>query len=61
MSIQTASTIVLNGENEVLLHERRYFHIWALPGGGLEPCESFVEAAERETLEETGYEVTVTA
>jgi 8-oxo-dGTP pyrophosphatase MutT (NUDIX family) len=28
---------------------------WFLPGGGLEPAESFEDAARREVYEETGY------
>lgn len=30
---------------------------WFMPGGGLEPGESFEEAARREVKEETGYEI----
>ena len=30
---------------------------WFMPGGGLEPGESFEEAARREVLEETGFEI----
>ena len=37
---------------------RRYLF---LPGGAIEPGESAVAAAERETLEETGYAVRATA
>jgi 8-oxo-dGTP diphosphatase len=30
---------------------------WAVPGGGLEPGETLDEAARREFLEETGYQI----
>lgn len=32
-------------------------HWWELPGGGLDPGETFVEAAVRELLEETGIRI----
>jgi 8-oxo-dGTP pyrophosphatase MutT (NUDIX family) len=32
---------------------------WQLPGGGLELGESLLETGERETLEESGYEVKI--
>lgn len=31
--------------------------MWALPAGGLEPGETFEQAAVREAREETGYEI----
>lgn len=36
--------------------KREYYF---LPGGGIEPDETAPEAAERETLEETGFRITV--
>src|SRR6266545_7899789 len=59
MSTQGSSCVVLNQKGEVLLVLRQDFRIWALPGGGLEPNETWEQAAVRETLEETGYEVEI--
>jgi 8-oxo-dGTP pyrophosphatase MutT (NUDIX family) len=53
--------LILDGENRILLF--RFEHkrgplagqaYWATPGGGVDPGESFEEAACREMLEETG-------
>lgn len=43
--------------NEILLIKREDFEVWCLPGGGLDPGESFALAAIRETQEETGLKV----
>ncbi len=60
--IQVAVCLVLS-ENQVLLQRRRGGSFrelaggWELPGGRVEPGESIVDAAVRETREETGVAV----
>lgn len=52
----TGSAVVV-GPRGVLLHRHRRLGRWLQPGGHLEPGEWPVEAALRETLEETGVAV----
>jgi 8-oxo-dGTP diphosphatase len=59
MPTKGSSCVVMNEKEEVLLVLREDFRIWALPGGGLEPNETWEQAAIRETLEETGYQVKI--
>ena len=56
--------LIINGELRLLLF--RFDHkrgplagqsFWATPGGGVDPGESFEEAARREMLEETGLSI----
>lgn len=50
--------VVVRSENRFLLiHERKHGQKWFLPGGRVEAGESIVEAAYRETLEESGIPV----
>ncbi len=56
-----ARVLVLDASHRLLLHQaqdkttdRRW---WVAPGGGLEPGESFEDAARREIAEETGIAV----
>jgi 8-oxo-dGTP pyrophosphatase MutT (NUDIX family) len=54
--------VVVDGDQRrVLLHKREDFRIWALPGGGVDEGETPEQAAVRETVEETGYQVEVVA
>lgn len=54
------SCILFSPEKDrVLLIKRRDIPVWVLPGGGIDPGESPEEAAIRETLEETGFQVKI--
>ena len=51
-----ASAIVQDEGGRVLLQRRSDDGLWGLPGGGLEPGETFEQAARRELNEETGLD-----
>lgn len=46
---------MVDGAGRVLLMRRADDRTWRLPGGGVEPDESWSQAAVRECLEETGW------
>jgi 8-oxo-dGTP pyrophosphatase MutT (NUDIX family) len=48
---------VRRGDRFLLVHERKHGQLWYLPAGRVEPGERLVDAAIRETLEETGVPV----
>ena len=50
----------LDGEGRVLLLRRADDGTWGLPGGGVEPGETWSDAARRECREETGWSVRIT-
>ncbi len=49
--------VVRLGERFLLVHERKHGQGWYLPAGRVEPGESLVDGAVRETLEETGVRI----
>lgn len=53
----TAGVAILDDQGRILLGRRSDDGSWCLPGGRLEPGESFADCARRECLEEFGREV----
>lgn len=51
--------IVVNGQDQVLIIQRRDNGHWEPPGGLLEPEETFEQGVQREVQEETGLRVSV--
>ena len=58
--VPSANVVVVNDAGHVLLIRRTDNDNWALPGGAMDLGESLVDAARRETEEETGVQVQVT-
>ncbi len=52
-----ATVLILDSENRLLMLKRSDNGAWGVPGGAMELGETFEDAAQRETLEETGLEV----
>ena len=51
------SVLIENEKGQLLLQKRSDTGEWCVPGGGLEPIETFEEAAIRELREEVGINV----
>ncbi|MBI5957963.1 MAG: NUDIX domain-containing protein [Chloroflexi bacterium] len=49
--------VAVFNEGKILLTQREDFRVWCLPGGHVDPYESFAQAAIREVREEVGLEV----
>lgn len=58
--VVATNAFVLDDAGRVLLVRRSDNGLWAMPGGAQDIGERVAQAAERETLEETGYEIRVT-
>ena len=52
--------VVKDGRVLMVRHERSGRYRWELPSGLVDAGETFEQAAERETLEETGVAVAIT-
>ena len=57
--VPAATVFVQDDDSRVLMIQRSDNGLWALPGGVMEVGETLGQAAEREVLEETGYQVRV--
>jgi 8-oxo-dGTP pyrophosphatase MutT (NUDIX family) len=58
--VPSVNVVVVNESGDVLMIQRSDNGNWAVPGGAIDLGESMVQAAVRETLEETGIECRVT-
>jgi 8-oxo-dGTP diphosphatase len=57
--IRCAVLIWRDGDVLLVRHEKGGRSYWLVPGGGVDPGETMVEASARELREETGYDVEV--
>lgn len=55
----TSGLILRDSDGRILMMQRAHEGTWGIPGGGVEPGESWQEAALRECLEETGWEARI--
>lgn len=60
LELPTASVLVADADERVLLVRHVEGNDWTTPGGMIEPYETPADAALRETWEETGLEVELT-
>jgi phosphatase NudJ len=55
-----AAVVVRHGDRFLLVQERKHDQAWHLPAGRVEPGETLLDAAVRETLEESGVKIRLT-
>jgi ADP-ribose pyrophosphatase YjhB (NUDIX family) len=55
--LNSALVIIKNKEEQVLLEYRNDTNNWGLPGGYMEPCETFEDTITRELAEELNVEI----
>lgn len=55
-----AIVVVRRGDRFLLVHECKHGELWYLPAGRVEAGETLMEAAVRETLEESGVPIRLT-
>jgi ADP-ribose pyrophosphatase YjhB (NUDIX family) len=58
--VPSVNVVVTNTAGDILLIRRSDNQNWAVPGGAIELGESMVQAAVRETREETGIDCEIT-
>jgi len=58
--VPSVNVVVVNDAGDVLMIRRSDNNNWAVPGGAIDLGESMVQAAVRETREETGIECEIT-
>ncbi len=51
--------VVRKDDRYLMIQETKHDQLWYLPAGRVEPGETFIEAAQRETLEESGIPVDI--
>lgn len=58
--VPSVTAVVTDEAGRILLVHKTDNDLWALPGGGMDLGESVIDAAVRETKEETGIDIEVT-
>jgi 8-oxo-dGTP pyrophosphatase MutT (NUDIX family) len=58
--VPSVNVVVTNDVGQILMIKRSDNDNWAIPGGGIELGESLIQAAVRETHEETGIDCEIT-